>query len=118
MPLPSDIFRHILDFAYTDAESCVNRVKSIETLCEILAAADLLLTDRLKQITEAQVCNRAIQALTEEGMIRQFACSCCCWLPDPFRGMGAWRKTTEPQKPGNSPGPGSEVVERHRVAKE
>ena len=23
-------------------------------------------------------------------------------LPDPFRGMGAWRKTMEPQKPGNS----------------
>ena len=24
----------------------------------------------------------------------------------------------EPQKPGNSPGPGPEVVKRHRVAKE
>ena len=23
-------------------------------------------------------------------------CSCCC-LPNPFRGMGAWRKTMEPQ---------------------
>ena len=43
---------------------------------------------------------------------------CCCWLPDPFRGMGAWRKTMEPQKPGNSPGSGPEVVERQRVAKE
>ena len=32
-------------------------------------------------------------------------------LPNPFRGMGAWRKTTEPQKPGNSPGPAPEVVE-------
>ena len=33
-------------------------------------------------------------------------------LPDPFRGMGPWRKTIEPQKPGNSPGPGPEVVKR------
>ena len=42
----------------------------------------------------------------------------CCWLPDPFRGMGAWRKTMEPQKPGNSTGSGPEVVKRQRVAKE
>ena len=32
--------------------------------------------------------------------------------------MGAWRTTIEPQKPGNSPGPGPEVVERQRVAEE
>ena len=32
--------------------------------------------------------------------------------------MGAWRKTTGPQKPGNSSGSGPEVVERQRVAKE
>ena len=32
--------------------------------------------------------------------------------------MGAWQKTMEPQKPGNSPGPGPEVVETQRVAKE
>ena len=31
---------------------------------------------------------------------------------------GAWRKTMEPQKPGNSPGSGPEVVERQRIAKE
>ena len=43
---------------------------------------------------------------------------CCCWLPDPFRGMGAWRKTMEPQKPGNSPRPGPEIKKRQRVAKE
>ena len=40
---------------------------------------------------------------------------CCCCLPDPFRGMGAWRKTMEPQKPGNYPGSGPEVVERQKV---
>ena len=39
-------------------------------------------------------------------------CCCYCCLPDPFRGMGAWRKTMEPQKPGNSPGSGPEVVKR------
>ena len=33
-------------------------------------------------------------------------------LPDPFRGMGAWRKTMEPQKPQNSPGPEPEFVKR------
>ena len=39
-------------------------------------------------------------------------------FPDPFRGMGAWGKTTKPQKPRNSPRPLAEVVERQRVAKE
>ena len=39
-------------------------------------------------------------------------------LPDPFREMGAWRKTMECQKLGNSPEPGPKVVERQRVAKE
>ena len=48
------------------------------------------------------------------------AVSIMLWLllPDPFREMGTWRKTMESQKPGNSPGPGPEVVERQRVAKE
>ena len=45
-------------------------------------------------------------------------CCCCCWLPDLFRGIGAWQKTMEPQKPGNCPGSEPEVVERQRVAKE
>ena len=31
--------------------------------------------------------------------------------------MEAWLKTMEPQKPGNSTGPGPEVVEGQRVAK-
>ena len=35
-------------------------------------------------------------------------------LPDPFQGMGAWQKTMEPQKLGNSPGSGTEVEERDR----
>ena len=39
-------------------------------------------------------------------------------LPDPFREMGAWQKNMEPQKPGNSPRPGPEVVEKERVTKE
>ena len=39
-------------------------------------------------------------------------------LPDPFRGMGARRKTMKPQKPGNSSGPGPQVVNRQSVAKE
>ena len=32
--------------------------------------------------------------------------------------MGVWRKTMEPQKPGNSPRPGPEVVERQKIAQE
>ena len=32
--------------------------------------------------------------------------------------MGAWPKTMEPQKRSNSSGPGPEIVERQRVAKE
>ena len=43
---------------------------------------------------------------------------CCLLLADPFREMGAWRKTMEPQKPNNSPGSGPEVIERQGVAKE
>ena len=39
-------------------------------------------------------------------------------LTYPFRKIGAWRKTMEPQKPGNSPGSEPEVVQRQRVAKE
>ena len=53
--MPSDIFRCVLEFAYFDSPSCFDRVRSIENRCEILAAADLLLMDRLKQIAEAQV---------------------------------------------------------------
>ena len=37
-------------------------------------------------------------------------------LLDPFQGMGAWRKTTKHQKPGNSPGPGLEAIEKQKVA--
>ena len=36
------------------------------------------------------------------------------WLLHPFRKMGAWRKTIEPQKPANSLGLGQEVPERER----
>ena len=32
--------------------------------------------------------------------------------------METWQNTMEPQKPGNSPGSGPEVVQRQRVAKE
>ena len=38
-------------------------------------------------------------------------------VTQPFsKEMGAWQKTTEPQKLGNSPGPGSEVAEKQLVA--
>ena len=36
----------------------------------------------------------------------------------PFRRMEAWRNTLEPQKSGDFPGPGPEIVERQRVVKE
>ena len=45
-------------------------------------------------------------------------CDLMLLLPDPFRGMRAWRKTMEPQKPSNCPRPALEVVERQRVVKE
>ena len=35
-----------------------------------------------------------------------------------FREMRVWWKTTEPQKLGNSSGPGPEVIEKQKVAKE
>jgi len=49
------VFAHVLDFAYTDSTSSLHGLDSIESLCEILAAADLLLMDRLKQVAESQV---------------------------------------------------------------
>ena len=49
---------------------------------------------------------------------RKVASSMLLLLPHPLRGMGAWRKTMEPQKQGNFPGPGPEIVERQRVVKE
>ena len=39
-------------------------------------------------------------------------------LPDPFQGMGVWRKTIEPQKPGNSSRQGPEIVKRQKITKE
>ena len=63
---------------------------------------------------------KKIQDILKLGIIResQSLCTCCCcWLPDPFRGMMAWRKTMEPQMPGNSPGSEPEVVKRQRVVK-
>ena len=45
-------------------------------------------------------------------------CSLLLLFTRPLPRDGAWQKTTEPQKPGNSPGSGSEIVERQRVAKE
>jgi len=34
---------------------------------------------------------------------------CVVVLPDPFRGMGAWRNSTETQQLGHAPRSGSEV---------
>ena len=76
---------------------------------------------------ERSCCHCVILSLTSTSSVHPFKplqtdwCNfrvCCCCLPDPFRGMGAWRKTMEPQKPGNSPGSGPEVIKRQRVAKE
>ena len=65
-------------------------------------------------ILQVTICQRRAPPRSRE----HYCCCCCCCLPDPFRGMGAWRKTMEPQKPGNSPGSGPEVIKRQRVAKE
>ena len=32
--------------------------------------------------------------------------------------MGSWQNTLEPQKPGNCPGSGTEIIQRQRVTKE
>ena len=67
-------------------------------------------------ITKLECLHRAANGAISSSL--SSCCCCCCCLPDPFRGMGAWRKTIEPHKPSNSPGSGPEVVERQRVAKE
>ena len=46
-----------------------------------------------------------------------FGCYCCCCYPTPSEGLGAWRKTIESHKAGNSPGLGPEVIERQKVTK-
>ena len=38
-------------------------------------------------------------------------------LPDPFREMGGWRETMEPQKAGSSLRPGPKVVEKKEVGR-
>ena len=62
--------------------------------------------------------NTCIQSQKQEKQRHVNKSNLLLLLPNPFRAMGAWRKTMEPQKPGNSPGPGPEVVERERIAKE
>jgi len=39
-------------------------------------------------------------------------------LPDPFRGMGAWRNYTETQKSGHAPRSGAEVKSGRSSAKD
>ncbi|XP_076815770.1 inhibitor of Bruton tyrosine kinase-like [Clavelina lepadiformis] len=58
VPVPSDIFRYVIDFAYTDSETSLHGSGNLEALCELLAAADLLLMDRLKQVVEVQIVPR------------------------------------------------------------
>ena len=73
----------------------------------------------MKNMSTSKRIESALNRLRQRyGVSGGLTCCCCCWLPDPFRGMGAWRNTMEPQKPGNSPRSGPEVVQRQRVAKE
>lgn len=55
VPIPSDVFTYVLDFVYSDSSTVLSNSLSPELLCEVMAAADQLLLDRLKEIAEAQV---------------------------------------------------------------
>ncbi|XP_078481470.1 inhibitor of Bruton tyrosine kinase [Ciona intestinalis] len=55
VPVPGDVFKYILDFAYMDSSSSIRGATSVDGLCEVLAASDLLLMGRLKQIAEVQI---------------------------------------------------------------
>ena len=59
-----------------------------------------------------------LSKMCEEQTARTKFCLVFVDYPTPSEGMGAWRKTMEPQKPSSSPEPGPEIVERQRVAKE
>ena len=60
---------------------------------------------------DASMCVVVIMSHGLHSKCRLASCCCCC-LPDPFRVLGAWGNTVVPQKPGNSPGSGPEVVKR------
>ena len=85
-------------------------------LSEVIVRAVMSLYDGAK--TRVTVGSAYSKKFEVKVGVHQRSVRCCCCLPDPFRGMGAWRKTMEPQKPGNSPGSGPEVIKRQRVAKE
>merc|ERR1711881_296084 len=55
VPVPADIFRYALEFAYSDSTASLNGARTIESLCELLACADLLLMDQLKQVAEVKI---------------------------------------------------------------
>uniref|UniRef100_H2ZMD4 BTB domain-containing protein n=1 Tax=Ciona savignyi TaxID=51511 RepID=H2ZMD4_CIOSA len=55
VPVPSDVFKYVLDFAYMDSASSIHGANTVESLCEVLASADLLLMNRLKQTTEVRI---------------------------------------------------------------
>ena len=54
----------------------------------------------------------------EDAGARFVQIACLLLLPDPFQGMGTWRKTMDLQKSGNSQGLGQKVAQRQRTAKE
>ena len=71
----------------------------------------ILLTANSQNHSKCVICVAADLDTTVDNMLLLLS-------TDLFRGMRAWRKTMEPQKPKNSPGSGPEVAERQRVAKE
>ena len=78
-----------------------------------------VITKKLEIDTRVTVLGKVLsQIFVEFYVVFLLAMLLLLLLPDPFRGMGAWRKTMEPQKPGNPPGPEPKVVGRQTAAKE
>ncbi|XP_039268382.2 inhibitor of Bruton tyrosine kinase-like [Styela clava] len=76
VPIPSDIFKYVLEFSYTDSTFVLNHFLSPETLCEVMAAADQLLMNRLKDIVEVQVAS--LLTLKNVSSIIEFASAFHC----------------------------------------
>lgn len=55
VPIQSRVFVHVLEYVYKDQIDILDNISSVEMLCDIMAAADQLLLQRLKDIAEVQV---------------------------------------------------------------
>ena len=63
--------------------------KYFDTQVPSISTKELVLPRHARCVLSRLRCNG-------HSLLLNICCCCCCWLPDLFRGMGAWLKTVEP----------------------